>query len=152
MVIKTLIGAATVAALGIGGASVAAAQGSDPSTGQGSTNRASAAPGDRGQRGAVLRDLARRSVHGELVTRGKGDTFVTHDFIRGTVTSVSATALTVRAADNTSESFVVGKDTTVRSRSAHAKTVISDVHAGDRVIVLGTGSATRTATHVLDLG
>ena len=84
---------------------------------------------------------------------GKGSTsFVTHDAIRGQVTAVSATSITVKAADNVSETYAVTSSTKVRSRADGKGKAgsIGEVKSGDAVIVLGTGSGTLTATHVLD--
>jgi hypothetical protein len=96
--------------------------------------------------------ILRRLVHGQLVVRSK-DGFVTHNLIVGTVTSVSPTSITVRAADKTSETFVVGADTKVRVRSSGAGSAssIDKVATGDRVLVAGTGTSTLTAKHVIDV-
>jgi hypothetical protein len=97
--------------------------------------------------------LLKRAAHAQIVTKGKNG-FVTHNLITGTVTSVSATSITVQAADKKSETFTVAKDTKVRARAdgkASAST-ISKVVKGDRVLVAGTGTSTLTAKHVIDLG
>ncbi|MGI8761788.1 MAG: hypothetical protein ACR2LF_10960 [Jatrophihabitantaceae bacterium] len=107
----------------------------------------------------------RRILHGEFVTKGKDGTYVTHDVIHGQVSSVSATSIVVTAPDKTSETFAVTKDTKVRLRPVGAPKpakgvkgpkaalgTISEVHQGDTVFVLGTGSGTLTATRILDAG
>jgi hypothetical protein len=97
--------------------------------------------------------LLRRVAHGEVVVRGQ-DGFVQHDLIVGKVTSVSSTSITVRAADNTSETFVVNSDTKVRMRtigSGGAASTIDKVATGDHVVVAGTGTSTFIAKHVIDI-
>jgi hypothetical protein len=100
---------------------------------------------------ARLRNLQ----HGTWVT-GKGDSAdVTHDIIRGKVTAVSSTAVTVKSADNTTQTYQVTADTKIHTRAKHTGATIGDVKAGDTVTVSGTGSsavsgATLTAKQVLD--
>jgi hypothetical protein len=104
----------------------------------------------------LARALARRTVHGQFVTQNpKTKQFVTHDVIRGSVTSVSATSITVLAADKTSETFTVNAATKVWTRTpgqkgSGKKAAIADVKTGDQVIVLGTGASTFTATRIVD--
>ena len=83
--------------------------------------------------------------------------YQTVDFVNGSVTSVSASSISVQAGDKTTETFTVGKTTKVRTHTAGTKgkaatSTIAKVVKGDHVIVLGTGSGTKTATRVLDLG
>ena len=154
---KILAGGVTAAAiLGAGGAALALS-GSDGSDGTSSTS----APSDH-QRGIhplrTLHDLRRDArllrhvTHGEVTIDGK-DGFVTHDVIVGTVTSVSATSITVRAADNASETYVVTKDTRVRVLGDRDRGLssIDDIATGDHVGVAGTGTSTLTAQHVIKL-
>lgn len=97
--------------------------------------------------------LLRRLVHGEFVTVGPGG-FVTHDVIHGSVTDVSVHSISVKAADDTSETFAVTSDTVLRSRANGKATdaAIGDVHDGDQVVVLGFGPADNsTARRVVDL-
>jgi hypothetical protein len=91
--------------------------------------------------------------------------FTTHDAIRGRVTAVSPTSITVRAADSTMETYQVNSSTKVFTRvlRTHAsKTAgtaqptrtaasLADVKAGDSVLVGGTGTAALTAVRVVDL-
>ena len=69
------------------------------------------------------------------------------------VTAVSPTSITVKAADNTSETFVVNSATKVRMRTSGkgAPSSIGQVKVGDHVFVLGTGTSTFTATGVVDV-
>lgn len=150
---KTLIGGATAAAIVCAGGTALALSGSDtPSGSSGNSGTTSSSTG-RQHHGLLGRGkLVRRLAHGEIVMRGK-DGFVTHDVIAGTVTSVSSSAITVHAADNTSETFAVTKDTLVRLRSngAGAPSSIDKVAEGDHVFVAGTGTTTLTAKHIIDV-
>lgn len=101
---------------------------------------------------AGLKHLLRNAEHGQLVTKGKGGSSVTHDLIHGTVTAVSPSAITVVAADKVSQTYVITADTKVRMRATRARASISAVHKGDDVFVLGTGTSTFTAKRVIDLG
>jgi uncharacterized NAD(P)/FAD-binding protein YdhS len=94
--------------------------------------------------------LARRSLHGTWVTRDGSSGFVTHDAIRGQVTAVSASSITVKAADNVSQTYAITSDTKVHLRGDKGKAgTIGEVKTGDRVIVLGTGTTSLTANQVL---
>lgn len=152
---KILIGGVTAAAIvGAGGAALAVSgSGSDESAG--STVASSQQSRDPLRTlHALRRDgrLLRRVAHGQVVVRG-ADGFVTHDVIVGTVTSVSPTSITVRAADNTRETYVITKQTRVRVRGDRSRGLssIDALATGDHVVVAGTGTSTLTATHVLDL-
>jgi hypothetical protein len=102
-----------------------------------------------------------RALHGTWVTKdAKTNAVVTHDVIHGTVSSVSPTSITLKAADGVSETYQVTSSTKVRKRSATtgqkakgakvAASSISAVKAGDKAIVIGTGTSTLTATHIVD--
>jgi hypothetical protein len=109
----------------------------------------------RGKRLALARRLEKVS-HAQWVSKdGKTGTFITHDAVRGTVSSVSPTSIVIRATDGTSETFVVNSATKVHVKG-DAKTKatgsISQVKVGDAAGVLGTGSGTMTATAVIDRG
>jgi hypothetical protein len=149
-----LAGSAAAVVLGAGTAALAATGSSSPSAAPstGSTagqtgNHAKAAPGKK-------RSELRRALHATWVTRaGKSSTsYVTHDAIRGQVTAVSATSITVKAVDNVSQTYAITSSTKVHSRAAGktAKSTIASVKNGDQVAVLGTGASTLTATQVLD--
>ncbi|WP_375480495.1 hypothetical protein [uncultured Jatrophihabitans sp.] len=150
---KILIGGMTAAAIvGAGGAALAVT-GSDATT-SGAAATTSAAASQHAAKGKQGKNkLLRRLAHGQFVTKGKGGVFVTHDLIRGTVTSVSATSITVEAADKKSETFVITKDTKVRMREdgKGSASTISKVATGDKVAVAGTGASTFTAKHVVDV-
>jgi hypothetical protein len=154
---KILIGGVTAAVIvGAGGAALAlSGAGSDGSTATvASSDRQSPGLHPLGTLRMLRRDarLLRHVAHGEVVIDGK-DGFVTHDVIVGTVTSVSPTSITVRAADNTSETYAVTKDTRVRVLGDRSRGLssIDDIATGDHVGVAGTGTSTLTAKHVLKL-
>jgi hypothetical protein len=150
---KILIGGMTAAAIvGTGGAALALS-GSETTDGTATTTVASVDQPLSGRHPLLDRKALRRIAHGEVVVRG-ADGFVTHDLIVGTVTSVSSTSITVRAADNTSETFVINSDTKVRMRTigaGGAASTIDKVATGDHVVVAGTGTSTLTAKHVIDI-
>ena len=84
-----IIGAGTAALAESGstsGTPSPASSTSSTATSSGST----AAAGAHGAKGSRLGRLARRVVHGQFVT-GQAGAFVTHDVIRGQVSSVSPT-------------------------------------------------------------
>jgi len=96
-------------------------------------------------------DRLRRAAHAAWVTENKKTkTFTTHDAIRGQVTAVSPTSITVRAADDVSETYVLNSATVVRARANKVKASVRDLKTGDRVFVLGTGTTTLTAVRVID--
>ncbi|MGI8678384.1 MAG: hypothetical protein ACR2LX_06820 [Jatrophihabitans sp.] len=104
--------------------------------------------------------MLRRLEHGQFVAQGKDGKAVTHDVIRGTVTSVSSTSIIVRAADKTSEKFTVTKDTKVREHikgqkpatpgQKPAPATIAKIAKGDHVFVSGTGTGTPTAERIVE--
>ncbi len=141
---RVLVGGLTAASiLGAGGTALALT-GSDGGAPSGKGKLA----GQHAGKGRLLKHLQ----HAEIVTKNaKG--FVTHELIRGTVTDVSATSITVQSADKTSETFTVNGDTKVRVRSGGkgAASSISKVAKGDQVFVAGVGASTPTAKHVVDI-
>jgi hypothetical protein len=180
--LKKIVFAASAAAvvLGAGTAALAASGGSgSPSPSPSGSVSAPAKPGTaapapgahRGPRPdrPALRALG-RALHAQWVTpdhKNKG-TYITHDAIRGTVTAVSATSITVKAADGVSQTYAVTSDTKVRLRKvsgngqpgrgpqstgqSHAGATagtISDVHTSDKVAVTGTGASSLTAQHIV---
>ncbi len=159
--LKKVVIAGTGAAIVLGaGTAALAASGSSgsPSASPSATATAnsSKAPGAAaGKAGQAKRrpglNLARRALHATWVTRNGTSGFVTHDAIRGQVTAVSAGSITVKAADDVSQTYAVTGDTKVHLRGAKGQAgTIGQVKSGDRVIVLGTGTGSLTATQVLD--
>jgi hypothetical protein len=167
MVKKVVIaGVAAATVLGAGTAALAASGSSSspsptassgPAPGKAANGNAAngnAANGNAANGKALRRPglaLARRALHGSWVTRNGSSGFVTHDAIRGQVTAVSAGSITVKAADDVSQTYAVTGDTKVHLRGAKGQAgTIGQVKTGDRVIVLGTGTSSLTATQVLD--
>lgn len=151
---KVLITGVTAAAIIGAGGTALAVSGSDTPSGTPSGSSSAkhdhhGKQGKHGKHGKLLRKLS----HGAFVVKGKDGKFVTHDLIKGTATSVSATSITVQAADKTSETFAVTKDTKVRVRAAGkgVASSITKIAKGDPVLVAGTGTSTLTAKHVVDV-
>jgi hypothetical protein len=142
--VSAAIGAAV---LGGGGAALAASGGTSgtPSPSASGTNGPAKHP--------VANALA-RAVTAQWVTRDrKSGGFVTHDAIRGVVEDVSSSTIKVKAADGTEQTYAVTPATKVRVRTngkGQAGT-ISDVHNLDRVEVVGTGTTSLSAAHILDV-
>jgi hypothetical protein len=149
-----IAGVTAAAIIGVGTAALAESGSTSgtPSPGSSASSGSTAGAGAHGAKGSRLGRLARHVVHGQFVT-GTAGTFVTHDVIRGQVTAVSPSSIAVKAADGTSETFVVNSATKVRVRTSGkgAAGTISQVATGDDVLVLGTGAGTATAQHVLDV-
>ncbi len=159
---KVLISGMTAAAIVGAGGTALALSGSDSTTTSGSaaTAPATSAPsadhghqGRHGLNGQRAGKLLRRMAHGEFVVKGKDGKFETHQVILGTVTAVSATSITVQAADKTFETFSVTKDTKVRVRQdgRGVATTIGKVAKGDDVLVAGVGAAKPVANHIIDV-
>lgn len=150
---KIAIGGAVAAGiLGIGTAAMAASGSTTSGTPAPSSTGNSSTPAAHGKHHG--RDGMRVAVHAQWVTRdAKTNAFVTHDEIRGQVTAVSPTSITVKAADNTSETYAVTSTTKVRERADKKGTAstIGAVHSGDNVMVVGTGTSTYTATSIVDV-
>jgi len=107
--------------------------------------------GHKGHRGHKGADRLRKAVHATWVSENKKTgTFTTHDAIRGRVTAVSPTSITVAAADSVTETYLLNSGTTVHTRVNNKKASIADVKTGDPVFVGGTGTATLTAIRIID--
>lgn len=137
---KILAAAGTAAAvLGIGTAALAGTSGNPTPPGSGSASGRAAQHAHQGHRHQLHR-LLRHVLHGAVTTKG-ADGYVTHSAVRGSVTAVSPTSITVKAADGFTETFALGADTRVRERTAGtsgAKSgTVSDVKSGDAVAVIG---------------
>jgi hypothetical protein len=151
---RVLLGGVTAAVIiGAGGTALALTGSDQPTSGTPTATTTAAQQTTAKDKAAKGKGkLLKRLSHAQIVTRGKGG-FVTHDLIKGTVTSVSSTSITVQAADKTSETFVINKDTKVRLRTKGKGTAssIASVKNGDHVLVAGTGTSTYTAKHVVDV-
>ncbi len=150
-----IAGAIGAAVLGSGAAALAVTGSSTPtpsSTSSGSTSGTATTGAGKhaGGKGGRLRVALKNFEHGEWVTNSKSGA-VTHDAIKGTVTSVSATSITVTAGDKTSETYVV--DSSTKVRAGKTASTIGSVKTNDTVVVTGTKSgSTLTAKGILDAG
>jgi preprotein translocase subunit YajC len=149
---KVLAAGATAAAIVGAGGTALALTGSN-GTGDATTTTSNVAlTNSSAEHPRAKARLFRHLSHGQFVTHTKKG-FVTHDVIRGTVTAVSPTSITVQAADKTSLTFVVDDRTKVKvRRDGHGMaSSIAQVTKGDQVLVAGTGTSTSTAKHVVDV-
>ena len=149
---KIALGVAGVAAAGVlGTAGVAAATSNDstPAPSASAAPSSPATPGDKahhrkGKR--AERALIGRGMHGEWVVKGKDGKPVTLETIRGTVTAVGSSKLTVKAEDGFTETFVTNSDTKVRGGADS----LGAVKVGAKGAILGVKSgSTITARAVL---
>ena len=143
--------AGVAAAAVVGTAGVAAATAADPS-GTPAAPTASSAP-DAGTKtpgrhhGKLKHRALARGMHGEWVVKGKDGKPVTLVTVRGEVTAVSATSITLKAEDGFTATYAVSSDTKVRGKDVDK---IADVKVGDKGGAVGTKSgSTLTARAVL---
>ena len=146
---------ATAAIIGGAGAAAVAASGTTTPTPAASSSSSALGNSAKGATAEARKkqdvDRLRRAVHATWVTENKKTLkFTTHDAIRGRVTAVSPTSITVQAADNVSEAYVLNSATRVHARANKAAASITDVKTGDPVWVAGTGTTTLTASRVVD--
>ena len=101
-----IAGSAAAVVLGAGTAALAASSSSAPSPSPSAGSSKPSAPAN-GKHAGKARNELKRALHATWVTRdGKSSTsYVTHDAIRGQVTAVSSTSITVKAADNVSQTY-----------------------------------------------
>lgn len=121
---------------------------------------AAADPGAAGKAGRTgdARDRLIRALHATWVTMSKQGP-VTHQAIRGEVTAVTATSVTVKAKDGYSLTFAANSATMVKQRDLSAPkgqrkpvdSSLSKVSVGDHALVVGTGATGPTATRVVFL-
>jgi hypothetical protein len=108
---------------------------------------------DKGGRVAAKQILGKVKdfQHAEWVTKGEGNTYVTHEAILGEVTAVSSTSITVKSADGTSMTFTVTADTKVHQRQKGSTTTptIADIRTGQTVLVGGEKSPDLTAKNIV---
>jgi hypothetical protein len=162
MLKKAMITAALGAAIVGGGTAALASSGEHAASPAGSTTTAATSTAATKTTPAAKKQHQRqarrvrlgRALHATWVTRdGKSTTFVTHDAIHGTVSAVTPTAITIKAADGYTERFTVSGSTIVRMRVAGqvkgSASSISKVRTGAKVLVTGTGTGTPTATRIV---
>ena len=144
-----------------------------PGTSGGAPGAAAPDKAARGPKGKLALKALGRALHAQWVTpdRDNGNAFVTHNAIRGEVTAVSATSITVKALDGVTQTYAITGDTKVHLRKGLPSMgngkgngargnrgglgngpagTISDVRTGDQVAVTGTGTTSLTAQHVVD--
>ncbi|WP_375482142.1 hypothetical protein [uncultured Jatrophihabitans sp.] len=160
---KILVSGVTAAAILGAGTAALATTGSDttagtpsPSGTSTSSTHAKAGANGKDHKGKGKHSPLRRAAHAKITVKTKKG-YVTRDLIRGTVTSVSASSISVQAGDKYSETFTVTKDTKVVARSGTkgakpAASSISKVTKGQHVVVAGVGTSKATAKHIVDLG
>jgi|GEM_PF-2000393 len=105
---------------------------------EGGTNAAPSTPGMPGMRGR-LRDLApglANVAHGDFVTTDEAGKAVTMRIVRGAVTAVNPTSVTVKATDGYTATFVMNAATNVSVDGD--KSSATDVTVGDTASVVGT--------------
>ncbi len=143
---KIALGVAGVAAAGVLGTAGVAAATSNDSTPAPSSSAAPSDKADHPRAKRVKRALIGRGMHGEWVVKGKDGKPVTLETIRGTVTAVGSSSLTVKAEDGFTETFATNSDTKVRGGADS----LGDVKVGAKGAVVGVKSgATITARAVL---
>ena len=151
---KVAVVGVTAVIISAAGTAAVAASGTDtpiPSASSSSAAPVTSADGSQAVAGRCAAvDRLRRTAHATWVSEDKAKTLTTHDAIRGQVTAVSATSITVEAADHVTETYVINADVKVRDRANKTAASILDVKSGDPVWVTGTGTTTLTATHVID--
>jgi len=147
---KIALGVAGVAAAGVlGTAGVAAATSNDstPAPTASAAPSTSAAPSDRPKAKRARRALIGRGMHGEWVVKGKDGKPVTLETIRGTVTAVGSSRLTVKAEDGFTETFATNSDTKVRGGAD----ALGNVKVGARGAVVGVKSGNTITARVVRL-
>jgi hypothetical protein len=148
---KIALGVAGVAAAGVlGTAGVAAATSNDSTpapTASASPSSGAAPTADHPRAKRAKRALMARGMHGEWVVKGKDGKPITLETIRGTVTAVGPSSVTVKAEDGFTETFTTNSDTKVRGGGADS---LGDIKVGAKGAVVGVKSgSTTTARGVL---
>lgn len=101
----------------------------------------------------------RHALHATWVTSGRSGT-VTHQGIRGEVTAVSGSSITVKAKDGFSLTFTASADTTVRARDLSVgkgkggkgkatDSTLAAVKVGSKALVVGNGAKAPAAHRVV---
>jgi hypothetical protein len=148
---KLALAVAGVAAAGVlGTAGVAAATSDDrtPTPTAAAAPSSSAAPNaDHPRARRANRALVARGMHGEWVVKGKDGKPTTLVTIRGQVTAVGPTSVTVKAEDGFTATFTTNSDTKVKGAEVDS---IGDVKVGAKGAVVGVKDGnTTTARAVL---
>jgi hypothetical protein len=137
------------------------AQADDSTTAPASSAVAGQGPHDRGMHGDPRRggdrgDMRRgEPLHGEMVVKAEDGTITTVREIRGEVSAVSSSSITVTAEDGYTATFAIDDQTVVRvglpeRGSADDSDTIADVQVGDVAHIHGTVTgSTATAERVM---
>lgn len=128
------IGASTVLALAAGGVAAASSGGSPHSAEATVTASTSARPSSSGH--PLLRRVLRRTVHAQLVLRGKGGALETFDYDRGVLRSVTSTAIVIAPADAPTTTV----SATITPKTRFFGLTESQLQAGDPVALVYQGS------------
>ena len=119
------------------------------------TPTAAAAPSSSGAPAAdharakrAKRALFARGMHGEWVVKGKDGKPTTLETIRGEVTAVGPTSVTVKAEDGFTETFVVNSDTEVKGADVSSISAVKVGAKGAAVGVKVGNTITARAVHV----
>jgi hypothetical protein len=139
-------GVVAAAVLGTAGVAAATSDSSTPAPGASAAPSSSAAPkADHPKAKRAKRALIGRGMHGVWVVKGKDGKPVTLETIRGTVTAVGPSSVTVKAEDGFTATFAANSDTKVRGADS-----LGDVTVGTRTAVVGVKAGnTTTARRVL---
>jgi len=129
-------------------------KGMSKGTGQGTgAGHAAGGPSSKhAQGGPNMKDQAERgvSVHSESVVKNADGTFTTHVDVNGTATAVSASSISVKAADGFTATFVINSATNVRTSATG--TAVTDIKVGDAVHVDGAKSGTTLTAEKVHAG
>ena len=87
-------------------------------------------------------------MHGEWVVKGKDGKPTTLETIRGQVTAVGPTSVTVKAEDGFTETFVVNSDTKVKGADVSSISAVKVGAKGAAVGVKVGNTITARAVHV----
>lgn len=145
-----IVAAVGITALGVAGATYAAASDPSPSPSGSSSEGPQQVPGlggDRGPGGHGPRGGFPGAIHGTFVVPNQDGTgYQTVQMQHGTVTAVSATSISVTSDDGFTATYVVDADTKVNRDGA-----IADIAADADVLVMATvDGSTATAQRIVD--
>jgi hypothetical protein len=163
MIRKTALAVGIGAVVVLGAAGTAVAAQSEPAQAT-PTSSATSSPTSSSAAAPTMSPTRAPSGHGKRVNLdfpgefaqwttfdAKTTTSTVNDGIRGQVTAVSPTSITVKAAGGTSQTFAVDPNTRVRGAKGGSGGT-GQIKIGDQAVVVGTGQSTFTATLIADRG
>ena len=138
--LAAIVGGVATAGI-VGTAGVAAATAAPSPSGSPPPATTSSAPstpdreaaGERGEKHRRLAKLGRR-IHGEWVAKTRDGTYVTVVAVRGEVTAVSESSITVKAEDGFTATYSIDAETVVKGKDVDT---IGDLKVGDSAGVVG---------------